>query len=282
MEAPLNFEVVDKRRRQQRMVRPAWALRHINTLILQGVALAGQHALDGAGAGYGKADVQDEVALHAPSIRPLRAPPEPHTVPRWGDRRAIGIGLLGGSFNPAHAGHLHIARVAMRRLRLAQIWLLVSPGNPLKDGAGMAPFADRLASASAIADGRRIVATGIERQLGTQFTRDTLRVLHTSFPRAKFVWLMGADNLEQIPRWHGWMELARETQIAVLPRPTYNHRALSGQAARRWHRWRIQPHGAAALAAQPAPRWLFLAARENALSATKLRERQKTVPGDTK
>ena len=196
------------------------------------------------------------------------------------------IGLLGGSFNPAHAGHMHIAQAALKRLRLNQVWLLVSPGNPLKPSAGMMPEADRLASAARLAaspgDRRRILATDIERHLGTRYTIDTLAALRRRFPRARFVWLMGADNLEQIPRWHGWMELARETQIAVLPRPTYNHRALSGQAARRWHRWRIQPHGAAALAAQPAPRWLFLAARENALSATKLRERQKTVPGDTK
>jgi len=207
--------------------------------------------------------------------------PEPRTVPRWGDRRAIRIGLLGGSFNPAHAGHAHVLHVAMRRLRLGQIWLLVSPGNPLKDSAEMAPMAQRMAAAAAIADGRRIITTDIERRLGTRFTRDTLRALHIRFPRARFVWIMGADNLEQIPRWRGWMDIARETQIAVLPRPTYNHRALSGQAARRWHRWRIPPHAAAALAAQPAPRWLFLAARENALSATQLRERQKTLPGDT-
>ena len=144
----------------------------------------------------------------------------------------------------------------------------------------MAPLAERMAAAAAIADGRRIIATDLERQLGTRFTRDTLRALRTRFPRAQFVWLMGADNLEQIPRWRGWMDIARETQIAVLPRPAYNHRALSGQAAHRWHRWRTQPRAAAALAAQPAPRWLFLAARENALSATMLRERQATVPGD--
>jgi len=201
-------------------------------------------------------------------------------VPKWGDRRAMRIGLLGGSFNPAHAGHAHIVRIAMRRLRLAQVWLLVSPGNPLKRDADMAPLAQRMSEAATIADGRRIIATDIEHQLGTRFTRDTLRALHTRFPRAKFVWLMGADNLEQIPRWRGWMDIARETQIAVLPRPAYNHRALSGQAAQRWHRWRIQPRAAASLAAQPAPRWLFLAGRENALSATKLRERQATVLGD--
>ena len=93
------------------------------------------------------------------------------------------IGLLGGSFNPAHAGHLHVARLARRRLRLDQVWLMVSPGNVLKPRDGMAPFAQRMKSAAALADGRRIVATGIEAALGTSYSADTLRVLARRFPR---------------------------------------------------------------------------------------------------
>jgi nicotinate-nucleotide adenylyltransferase len=110
---------------------------------------------------------------------------------------------------------------------------MVSPGNPLKPERGMAPFPERFASARRIADGRRIVATGIEGALGTRFTGDTLRRLRARFPRARFVWLMGADNLIQFPRWRGWMEIARSMPFAVLPRPGYNLRALAGQAARR-------------------------------------------------
>jgi nicotinate-nucleotide adenylyltransferase len=191
------------------------------------------------------------------------------------------IGLLGGSFNPAHAGHLHVARTALARLGLDQVWLLVSPGNPLKPARGMAPLAVRLASARAIADGRRILATDIERRLGTRYTRDTLRALHRRFPRAVFVWLMGADNLAQFPRWRGWAAIARETQIAVLPRPTYTRGALSARAARRLRRWRIPAHRASALALLPAPRWVFLPVRQTAQSATALRRAKKFPPGDT-
>jgi nicotinate-nucleotide adenylyltransferase len=181
------------------------------------------------------------------------------------------IGLLGGSFNPAHAGHLHIARTALRRLRLDQVWLMVSPGNPLKQGGDMASPAARLASARAIADGRHIVATGIESRLGTRYTMDTLRGLRTRFPRARFVWLMGADNLDQLPRWRGWMGIAQAMPFAVLPRPTYNHRALAGRAARRLGRWRRDARAAGSLPDLPAPAWTFLVAPQHAASATALR-----------
>ncbi|HEX2944290.1 MAG TPA: nicotinic acid mononucleotide adenylyltransferase, partial [Rhodopila sp.] len=103
------------------------------------------------------------------------------------------IGLMGGSFNPAHDGHRHVATLALRSLRLDQVWLLVSPGNPLKPRNGMAPFSRRLASASHIADGRRILASGIEARLNTRYTVDTMRQLLRRFPNARFVWIMGAD-----------------------------------------------------------------------------------------
>ncbi len=122
--------------------------------------------------------------------------------------------------------------MARARLRLDQVWLLVSPGNPLKPAHGMAPLPDRLAGARAIADGRRIVATDIERVLRTRFTRDTLRALRRRFPRVRFVWLMGADGLVDLPRWRRWRDIARTLPIAVLPRPGYNHPALAGRAAR--------------------------------------------------
>ncbi len=194
-------------------------------------------------------------------------------LPRYGDRRRMAIGVLGGSFNPAHSGHLHIARLALRRLRLDQVWLLVSPGNPLKSPAGMAPLADRLASARGIADGRRIIATDIERRLHTRYTLDTLRALRRAFPRARFVWLTGADNFGQLPRWRRWMDIARAVPFAVLPRPTYTRPALASQAARRLSRFRRPGRQAPLLAGLPAPAWVVLAGRENALSATALRRR---------
>ncbi len=190
------------------------------------------------------------------------------------------IGLLGGSFNPLHEGHLHIARAALARLRLHQVWLLVSPGNPLKPSAGMAPLAQRLAGAQAAVDGKRIIATDIEVNLHTRYTLDTLRALRRRFPLARFVWLMGADNLQQFPRWKRWPSIAREMQIAVMPRPNYTGPALSGQAARRLRRWRIKPSSAPALTRFPTPAWVFLATRENPLSSTQLRQQQKLSAGD--
>lgn len=184
------------------------------------------------------------------------------------------VGLLGGSFNPAHAGHLHIARLALRRLQLDQVWLLVSPGNPLKPTRGMAPMRERLASACALADGRRVVATGIEARLHTRYTFDTLLALQARFPRVRFVWLMGADNLDQLPRWQRWMGIARAMPIAVLPRPSYNHRALSGQAAQRLRPARRPACQAAALAASRPPAWTFLPAPQTTLSATALRRQR--------
>ena len=192
-------------------------------------------------------------------------------IPRFGDRRRMRIGLLGGSFNPAHGGHRHIIEVARRRLRLDQVWLLVSPGNPLKPQRGMAPFSQRLASARGIADGRRVVASAIEAAFGTHYTIDTLRRLLLRFPRAHFVWLMGADILEQLPRWRRWLEFARRISFAVLPRPGYNHRALAGHAAHRLARARRPAQSAAILADIAAPAWIFLCVPQHVASASAIR-----------
>jgi nicotinate-nucleotide adenylyltransferase len=189
-------------------------------------------------------------------------------VPRFGDRRRLRIGLLGGSFNPAHAGHLHVARAAMRQLGLDQVWLLVSPGNPLKSHTSMAPMAERLATARTIADGRRIIATAIETALGTRFTADTLSALRMRFPRAQFVWLMGADNLAQLPRWNRWRRITHTAPLAVLPRPGDTRAALTGLAAHVLRHARTSPR---TLAAGPPPAWAWLPVRENPLSATALR-----------
>jgi nicotinate-nucleotide adenylyltransferase len=181
------------------------------------------------------------------------------------------VGLLGGSFNPAHAGHRHVAELALARLGLDQVWLMVSPGNPLKPRQGMAPLADRLAGAATIGDGRRVIATSIEAAIGTRYTADTLRVLRRRFPRVQFVWIMGADLLTQLPRWRRWQEIVRDLPVVVLPRPGYTLPALAGQAARRLRRGRRPAHEASVL---PRARsgWVFLAAPDNATSATAIRE----------
>jgi nicotinate-nucleotide adenylyltransferase len=180
------------------------------------------------------------------------------------------VGLLGGSFNPAHEGHRHIAELALSRLNLDQVWLMVSPGNPLKPRAGMAPFAQRLAGAAAIGDGRRVIATAIEAAFGTRYSIDTLRMLRRRFPRVHFTWIMGADILIQLPRWRRWREIVRDQPFVVLPRPGLTLPALSGLAARRLRGGRRPAHEAPILS-RARSGWVFLPAPQNATSATAIR-----------
>ena len=219
---------------------------------------------------------------HGPNTGKTRTGHDPAvSLPgRFGDRRRLRIGLLGGSFNPAHAGHRHVAEVARRALGLHQVWLMVSPGNPLKPAHGMAPFAERLASARRIADGRRVLATGIEAAFGTRYTVDTLALLRRRFPRARFVLVIGADNFCQLPRWRRWRDIVRDTPIAVLPRPGWTRRALAGAAARRLASWRRNPHGLFAPSESVAPHafWCLVAAREHAASATAIRAAGRADP----
>ncbi|WP_369825705.1 nicotinate-nucleotide adenylyltransferase [Novosphingobium sp. HII-3] len=145
-------------------------------------------------------------------------------------RRGPVTGLLGGSFNPAHGGHRRITLFTMKALALDEVWWLVSPGNPLKPAAGMAPLPARVASARAQARRARIRPTAIERELGTRYTVDTLRALLRRYPQRRFIWLMGADNLAQLHRWRDWRNLARLMPIAVIARPGYDGVALASPA----------------------------------------------------
>ncbi|RVU36686.1 nicotinate-nucleotide adenylyltransferase [Hwanghaeella grinnelliae] len=182
------------------------------------------------------------------------------------------VGLLGGSFNPAHDGHLHISREALKRLRLQEVWWLVSPQNPLKDREGMAPLADRMASAKAVSAGdRRIRPTDIEVKLGTTYTAQTLAKLIRHYPNLRFVWLMGSDNLIQIPRWRDWNKIFMLVPIAVFTRPTYDSRALSGKAAQRYRRCRLPLYAAGRLAQSRPPVWSFVSFRRHPASATAIR-----------
>ncbi len=148
-------------------------------------------------------------------------------------------GLLGGSFNPAHRGHRRVTLFAIAALGLDEVWWLVSPGNPLKPAQGMAPLAARLASAREMSRRAPIRATAIEQQLGTRYTVDTLRALKRRYPRRRFVWLMGADNLAQFHRWRQWRALAREMPIAVIARPGYDDAALASPAMAWLRRYRL-------------------------------------------
>ncbi len=181
------------------------------------------------------------------------------------------IGLLGGSFNPAHAGHLDISLEALRRLGLDEVWWLVSPQNPLKPVRDMAPLAQRLAGARALARDPRIVAAALENALGTVFTADTVEALSRRLPRVRFVWLMGADNLIQVSDWHDWPRIFETVPVAVFDRPTYSLRALSAKAARRFARRRLPEGAARTLADKVPPAWVFIHQRLNPQSATRIR-----------
>ena len=195
-------------------------------------------------------------------------------IPPLGSSISLRIGLLGGSFNPAHAAHREISLTALHRLKLDQVWWLVSPQNPLKSPRGMAALDQRLAQAAAIAAHPRIRVTAIETTLGTRYTADTLRRLALHYPRAGFVWLMGADNLAQFHRWQDWRGIARTMPIAVLDRPDYNLTAAQGPAGRWLSRHRLPRYDAAALAGKAPPAFLLLKSKLNPLSATVIRAQQ--------
>jgi nicotinate-nucleotide adenylyltransferase len=172
------------------------------------------------------------------------------------------IGLLGGSFNPAHAGHLYISLTAMRRLGLDYVWWLVSPGNPLKDGRDMAPFEQRLASARRIARHPRLIVSDIERQLGTRYTIDTVAALQRRFPGVRFVWLMGSDNLENFHLWRNWKDIAKRLPLVVVQRPGSILAAVHAAPIRRYGKSR---------ALKAAPAIVILDGARSPESATQLR-----------
>ena len=168
------------------------------------------------------------------------------------------IGLLGGSFNPAHEGHYHVSLTAMKRLGLDYVWWLVSPGNPLKHAP--APLEKRLAAARGHARHPRILVSDIERQMGTRYTIDTVRALKRRFPQVKFVWLMGSDNLESFHLWRNWREIARALPLVVVQRPG-SIMALAHAAPRRYFSHRLKK----------PPVLLVLDGARSSESATRLR-----------
>jgi nicotinate-nucleotide adenylyltransferase len=180
------------------------------------------------------------------------------------------IALLGGSFNPAHAGHIHASELALKRLNLDYVWWLVAPQNPLKGTRGMAALEDRLSGARAFARSHpRIIVTGIESTLRTQFTVDTLRALKRRFPGVRFIWLMGSDNLLQFPRWRDWQGIFESVPIAVVARPGTALAARTSKAAVRFRTSYVPPDRV--FAARQPPAWTILDTKRNPASATALR-----------
>jgi nicotinate-nucleotide adenylyltransferase len=184
------------------------------------------------------------------------------------------IGLLGGSFNPAHRGHRHISLEAMRALDLDELWWLVSPGNPLKEDArDMAPFEARLASAQRLARRSRIRASDFERHEGTRFTVDTLRRLKQRYPEHQFIWLLGSDTLRDFHKWRNWRGLAGEVPIAVIRRPGYDSAAHAARAMG-WLRKFVRPASHASHWTEwSAPAFLFLRLAPDPTSASAIRAR---------
>jgi nicotinate-nucleotide adenylyltransferase len=187
------------------------------------------------------------------------------------NRPARRVGLLGGSFNPAHGGHRRISLFTLEALGLDEVWWLVSPGNPLKPAAGMAPLAARIASARRQARRAPIRVTGVERELGTRFTVDTLRALQHRWPKRRFVWLMGADNLGQFHRWRDWRGIARAMPIAVVARPGYDAAAVASPAMAWLRRYRRSAASFRNGAEWSAPALVLLRFDPDPRSATALR-----------
>ncbi len=187
------------------------------------------------------------------------------------------VGVFGGSFDPAHDGHLHVSRHALRALRLDGLWWLVSPGNPLK-AAGPAPLAQRLARARALADDPRITVTAAEATLGTRLTADTLAALRARSPRVHFVWVMGADNLAGFHRWDRWRTIARLVPVLVIARPGAQRAALAAPAARVLAAHRVPARDAAALPGMPPPAWCYLRVPMRAISSSALRAQGRWPP----
>lgn len=184
---------------------------------------------------------------------------------------AMLTGLLGGSFNPAHGGHRRITRFAIDALGLDEAWWLVSPGNPLKPRAGMAPLSVRLKSAQAQARIAPIVPTAIERELGTRYTLDTLRKLKRRYPKRQFIWLMGSDNLAQFHRWKGWRDIARTMPIAVIARPGYDRQAMTSPAMAWLRRYRVSAANIRGRGTRSAPALVFMRFDPDPRSATAIR-----------
>ncbi len=187
-------------------------------------------------------------------------------------RPGMVIGLLGGSFDPPHAGHVHISREALKRFGLDRVWWLVSPGNPLK-AHGPAPLARRMAACREIVDHPAIQVTDLEAQLGTRYTAQTVRRVQAARPGVRFVWLMGADNLVQFDQWQNWREIIERVPVGVLARPGQRISARMSRAARIYAGARLPSSASRALGRSVAPAWCFVNVPMVALSSTRLRRR---------
>jgi len=189
------------------------------------------------------------------------------------------IGLFGGSFNPIHEGHRLVVEETLRRLGLDMLWVLVTPGNPLKNHGELAPLTDRVEAARHLLDHPKVRVTGFEAAQGFTYSWQTIRFLTRTMPDRRFVWIMGADNLVDFNRWERWREIAAMVPMAVYVRPGSSRRAPVSMAASYLARWRVDEDDAPRLASLPPPAWVYLHGRQSPLSSSAIRAgRQQVEP----
>jgi nicotinate-nucleotide adenylyltransferase len=182
------------------------------------------------------------------------------------------VGLFGGSFNPAHEGHSHVAQTALQRLGLDKLIWLVSPQNPLKSARDTAPLSQRMGQARAAAHGRAMLVSDVETRFGSRYTIDTLRILKARFPGVHFVWVMGSDSLATFHLWRGWNQILKAVPVAVVSRPG-SFRSRFGPAAKRFAHARLSSRSACILPQAKAPAWVYLRGPFHSASSTAIRER---------
>lgn len=182
------------------------------------------------------------------------------------------IGLLGGSFNPAHEGHLYISEHALKLLELDEIWWLVSPQNPLKSETEMAPLEERTESAQKIAINSNIKVTNLESELNTQYSIDTIKAIKEKNPQDKFVWLIGADNLANFDMWKDWQEIFKSIPIAVFDREPYSRDALESKAATEFKSNKMEENNSGELTETEPPAWVYLKIPTHPASSTNIRK----------
>jgi len=181
------------------------------------------------------------------------------------------VGLFGGSFNPPHKGHVLVANTALVRLKLNQLWWMVTPGNPLKDAHGLAPLGERIALSEQLVDNPRICVTAFEEKIRTRYSADTIAYVLRYNPGVHFIWIMGADNLTTFHHWQQWRRIMSTIPVAVIDRPGSSHSDISSPMAQMFARFRVAENMASLLALRKAPAWTFIHGRRSSVSSTALR-----------
>lgn len=185
--------------------------------------------------------------------------------------KGMAVGLFGGSFNPPHEGHVLVANTALVRLKLDQLWWMVTPGNPLKNSGELAPLDERIAMSEELVNSPRICVTAFEEKIHTRYSADTIAYILQHNPGVHFVWIMGGDNLASFHRWQHWRRIVKTIPIAVINRPGSEHADVSSPMAQTFARFRVPENMAASLVLKKAPAWTFIHGRRSGLSSSALR-----------